>query len=90
MADYLARKGIPFRLSHEITGKIVSYAEEKGRVLTNLHISEYQMFSKEFGDDLFEYITLDGSIESRKSYGGTARQNVVSMIEKAKTEIAKW
>ena len=90
VADYLARKGVPFRQSHEITGKIVGYAEEKGRELTNLHISEYQMFSKEFSDDLFEYITLDGSIESRKSYGGTAKENVLSMIKKAKTDVEKW
>lgn len=90
VADYLARKGLPFRQSHEITGKIVSYAEEKGRELINLHISEYQMFSKEFKDDLFEYITLDGSIESRKSYGGTARENVVSMISRAKSETRSW
>lgn len=90
VADYLARKGIPFRQSHEITGKIVSYAEEKGRELMNLHISEYQMFSKEFKDDLFEYITLDGSIESRSSYGGTAKDNVLSMIQKAKSETGSW
>lgn len=90
VADYLARKGVPFRQSHEITGKIVGYAEEKGRELTNLHISEYQMFSKEFSDDLFEYITLDGSIESRKSYGGTAKENVLSMIKQAKADVEKW
>ena len=90
VADYLARKGVPFRQSHEITGKIVSYAEDKGRELLNLHISEFQMFSKEFSEDLFECITLEGSIESRKSYGGTARENVLGMIEKAKKEVESW
>jgi len=90
VADYLSRKGMPFRQSHEVTGKIVSYAEEKGRELMDLHISEFQKFSKLFEEDLYDFITLDGSIESRKSYGGTARKNVVKMIKSAKKEIAHW
>ncbi len=90
VADYLSRKGIPFRQAHEITGKIVSYAEEKDRELSNLHISEYQMFSGEFEDDLYDYITIEGSIESRKSYGGTARENVLGMLEEARNEIKSW
>lgn len=90
VADYLSRKGMPFRQSHEVTGKIVSYAEEKGRELLNLHISEYQMFSNLFDEDLYDFITLDGSIESRKSYGGTAKKNVVKTIKLAKKEITDW
>lgn len=90
VADYLSRKGMPFRQSHEVTGKIVGYAEEKGRELLNLHISEYQMFSNLFDEDLYDFITLNGSIESRKSYGGTAKKNVVKMIKLAKKEIADW
>ncbi|MCH7517630.1 MAG: argininosuccinate lyase [Candidatus Dadabacteria bacterium] len=90
VADYLSRKGMPFRQSHEVTGKIVGYAEEKGRELLNLHISEYQMFSNLFEEDLYGFITLNGSIESRKSYGGTAKKNVVKMIKLAKKEIADW
>ncbi|MGH7891833.1 MAG: argininosuccinate lyase, partial [Thermodesulfobacteriota bacterium] len=90
IADYLTRKGMPFRNSHEVTGRIVGYAEEKGRELTNLHISEYKMFSKLFEEDLFDHITLQGSISGRKSYGGTARQNVVRMIAQGKKETGKW
>jgi argininosuccinate lyase len=90
VADYLSRKGMPFRQSHEVTGKIVGYAEEKGRELMNLHISEYQMFSNLFDEDLYDFIALDGSIESRKSYGGTAKKNVVKMIKLAKKEITDW
>ena len=90
VADYLSRKGMPFRQSHEVTGKIVGYAEEKGRELLNLHISEYQMFSNLFDEDLYDFITLNGSIESRKSYGGTAKKNVVKMIKLAKKEITDW
>jgi argininosuccinate lyase len=90
IADYLTRKGMPFRKSHEVTGRIVGYAEEKGRELANLHISEYKMFSKLFEEDLFDHITLEGSISGRKSYGGTARQNVVRMIAQGKKETGKW
>ena len=90
VADYLSRKGMPFRQSHEVTGKIVGYAEEKGRELLNLHISEYQMFSNLFDEDLYDFITLNGSIDSRKSYGGTAKKSVVKMIKLAKKEITDW
>lgn len=90
IADYLTRKGMPFRKSHEVTGRIVGYAEEKGRELINLHISEYKMFSRLFEEDLFDHITLEGSISGRKSYGGTARQNVLRMIAQGKKETGKW
>lgn len=90
VADYLTRKGMPFRQSHEVTGKIVAYAEEKGRELMKLHITEYKMFSTLFEDDLFDHITLEGSVSGRKSYGGTARQNVLKMISHARKETGKW
>lgn len=90
IADYLTRKGLPFRQSHEVTGRIVGYAEEKGRELFNLHISEYRMFSKLFEEDLFDHITLEGSISGRKSHGGTARQNVLKMIGQGRKELGKW
>ena len=90
IADYLSRKGLPFRQSHEVTGKIVSYAEEKGLELLELDISEFKKFSKLFDNDLYNYITLDGSIKSRKSQGGTAKKNVVKMIKSAKKEISEW
>ena len=90
IADYLTRKGMPFRQAHEVTGKIVGYAEEKGRELINLHITEYKMFSKTFDEDLFDYITLEGSVGNRKSYGGTARENVERMISEARQEIEEW
>jgi len=90
VADYLSRKGLPFRQSHEVTGKIVSYAEEKGLELLDLDISELKKFSKLFEPDLYKYITLEGSIQSRKSEGGTAKKNVLRMIKKAKEEISDW
>lgn len=90
VADYLSRKGLPFRNSHEVAGKVVAYAEKKGRELIDLDISEFRKFSDLFEEDLYKYITLDGSINSRKSYGGTASSNVKKMIKSAKVEIADW
>jgi len=90
LADYLARKGMPFRQAHEVTGKVVRYAEGKGRELTQLSISELKIFSNLFEEDVFDHITLEGSISSKKSYGGTAKENVLRMIQECKREIAKW
>lgn len=90
LADYLARKGMPFRQAHEAAGKLVAYAEKKRKELLKLNISEMQMFSSLFEEDVFEFITIEGSISSRKSYGGTARENVLKMIDEAKKEVANW
>lgn len=90
LADYLAGKGMPFRQAHEVTGKLVAYAEKKGKELLKLNISEMQMFSSLFEEGVFEFITIEGSISSRKSYGGTARENVLKMTDEAKKEVAKW
>jgi len=84
IADYLARKGMPFRKAHEVTGKIVSYAEKKDAGL------EYQEFSELFNKDIFDCITIEGSANSRTSYGGTAKINVEKMIRENKKELDKW
>ncbi len=84
IADYLARKGMPFRDAHEISGRIVSYAEDKGTEIEELGFKEIKKFSKLIEVDIFEYISVQGSIESRNSYGGTATDNVRKMITQAK------
>ena len=90
LADYLARKGMPFRQAHDVAGKIVAYAERKKKKLVKLNISELQMFSHLFEEDVFEFITIEGSVSSKRSYGGTARENVLKMIDEAKKEVAAW
>lgn len=87
IADYLTRKGLPFRDAHEVSGKIVSYAEDKGIELEDLEFKEIKKFSKLIEVDIFEYISVQGSIESRKSYGGTATDNVRKMITQAKRNL---
>lgn len=90
LADYLTKKGMPFRQAHEVTGRIVGYAEEKGRELSQLNISELRMFSNLLKEDVFDCITVEGSISSRKSYGGTAKENVLKKLKEAREEVSKW
>ena len=87
IADYLTRKGMPFRNAHEVSGQIVSYAEEKSKELEELDFKEIKKFSKLIEVDIFEYISVQGSIESRSSYGGTATDNVRKMIIQAKRKL---
>ena len=84
VADYLVRKGMPFRSAHEIVGKIVAYAEREGKELCDLDLSEFHSFSQQIEKDIFEVITVSGSIESKNSFGGTATKNVKKEISRAK------
>ncbi len=84
VADYLARKGVPFRSAHETVGKIVSYAERSGKELSDLKLSEFHRFSKEIDEDIFQVITFSGSVESRNSLGGTSTANVRKQIATAR------
>ena len=90
VADYLARKGVPFRSAHEIVGKIVSYAERKGKELPDLKLSEFRRFSKEIDEDIFQVITFSGSVESRNSLGGTSTANVRKQIASARRFLKKY
>ena len=84
VADYLARKGVPFRSAHETVGKIVFYAERDGKELSDLKLSEFRRFSKKIGEDIFDVITFSGSVESRNSFGGTSTANVRKEIAAAR------
>ena len=88
LADYLVMKGIPFREAHQITGKAVQYAEEKRKTLDDLSLDELRTFSPIIGEDVFNYIRIEGSIDHRQSIGGTAHQRVAQQIKKAKKELS--
>jgi len=87
LADYLVMKGIPFREAHQNTGKAVQYAEKKGIKLDDLTLDEFRTFSPTIGEDVFDYIRIEGSVDRRQSIGGTARQRVAQQIKKAKKEL---
>jgi len=84
LADYLVKKGIPFRDAHEIVAKAVQYAEQKGCDLSKLTLNELQQFSIQIESDIFAVLTLEGSMNSRNHTGGTAPEQVQATIQKAK------
>ncbi len=86
LADYLVKKGIPFRDAHEIVAQAVQYAERKGCDLSALKLSELQTFSTQIEADIFAVLTLEGSMQSRNHTGGTAPEQVQAAIEQAR----KW
>jgi argininosuccinate lyase len=76
LADYLARKGVPFRKAHEIAGKIVRHCEDRGKRLKDLTLKELRAFSREIGEDVRDAISLTNSIRVRKTRGGTGPEAV--------------
>jgi argininosuccinate lyase len=76
VADYLVRKGLPFRDAHEAVGKAVAYCVENEMELTELTLTEWQLFSPHFDKDIFEAITVEACINARNVPGGTARERV--------------
>jgi argininosuccinate lyase len=88
LADYLVRKGVPFRDAHEIVGKAVRLGIDTQRDLSELSIVELQQMSPVISDDVFEYLTLEGSIKARNHDGGTAPNRVREAIHVAKQRIS--
>ena len=86
LADYLVKKGEAFRSAHGITARLVSYAMEKGKALSQLSLSEYQSFSPMFSNDVYS-VTVASSIASRNVTGGTAPEQVELALARAKRMI---
>ena len=84
LADYLTKKGIPFRDAHEIVAKAVQFAEQKGCDLSDLDLNALQKFSQQIESDIFAVLTLEGSMQSRKHSGGTAPEQVQRAINQAR------
>jgi len=80
VADYLVRKGLPFRDAHEAVGKAVAYCVENEMDITDLSLAEWQLFSPHFSDDIFGVITVEASVNARDVIGGTARRRVEAEI----------
>jgi argininosuccinate lyase len=83
LADYLVKKGEPFRTAHNIVGGLVSYAMEKGKSLSELSLTEYKEFSPLFGEEVYS-ITIESSIAARDNTGGTAPKQVERALAIAK------
>ena len=80
LADYLTKKGTPFRTSYRISGEIVSWCEKNNTVLSEVPLSKYKDFSPLFEDDLYTAIDLKVCVDKRVSFGGTAKESVEEQI----------
>ena len=88
LADYLVRKNLPFRDAHEVVGKAVAMGVSTEKDLSELTLAELQQFSDKIEADVFEVLTLEGSVGSRSHVGGTAPEQVKKAIAQAQTELA--
>jgi argininosuccinate lyase len=84
LADYLVRKGVPFRDAHEIVGKAVRYGVESGKDLSDMTLPELHAFSNAIEEDIFDVLTLEGSVAARDHVGGTAPKQVKAGVQAAR------
>ena len=89
LADYLVRRGVPFRDAHEVVGKSVAFCVDKDCDLAELSLAELQQFSNAIAEDVFDYLTLEGSVAARDHIGGTAPNQVRNAIAAARERLAK-
>jgi len=87
LADYLVRKGVPFRDAHEIVGQAVRYGIQHEKDLSQMSIAEMKSFSDVIGEDVFNVLTLEGSVAARNHIGGTAPQQVKQAIQRARKRL---
>jgi argininosuccinate lyase len=84
LAAYLVRKGMPFRDAHEVVGNAVALGVKTERDLSELSLAELQNFSDKIGKDVFDALSLEGSVASRDHIGGTAPRRVLEAINNAR------
>ena len=84
VADYCVRKGLPFRQAHEVVGKTVRYCVETGKDIPELSLAEFREFSALIDEDIYDYVTLEASVNARKATGGTAREAVERELARLK------
>ena len=87
LADYLVKKGLPFRDAHEVVARAVRRAEARGCDLSALGLAELRQFSPLVGDDVFKVLTLEGSLASRDHVGGTAPKRVRAAVKRARKSL---
>jgi argininosuccinate lyase len=88
LADYLTRKGIPFRQAHEMAGRIVMRAIEKKCELGDLPLDEFKSFSPMVEDDVFAALSLDATLATKSATGGTAPERVAEALSEARKRLA--
>jgi len=89
LADYLVKKGLPFRDAHEVVGKTVAFAISSGQDISELSLIDLQAFSKLIEEDIFDSISLEGSLSARNHIGGTSKAQIIKAIKIAKNSLGK-
>jgi len=87
LADYLVRAGVPFRDAHEVVGKAVRLGVDSQRDLAEISLAELQQFSSQIQTDVFDVLTLEGSVSARNHIGGTAPEQVRAAVIRARNRI---
>lgn len=87
IAEYLVRKGMPFREAHEVTGRIVLHCIENKKRLDNLDFKDFKRFSGLIDRDIYRYLTAEGSVTAKKSKGGTSKAEVRKQINRLKKRL---
>ncbi|NLT98437.1 MAG: argininosuccinate lyase [Christensenellaceae bacterium] len=80
-ADYLVRKGLPFRAAHEVVGRLVLYCEQHGKALTDLSLAELKQMSELFSEDVYDALSLEACVQRRAVPGGPSVQSVQNHID---------
>ena len=84
LADYLVKKGMPFRDAHEVVGNAVAYGVANSVDLAEIELATLQGFSELIGKDVYKVLTLDGALAARDHLGGTAPAQVMARVAEAK------
>jgi argininosuccinate lyase len=88
LADYLVRRGMPFRDAHAVVGRAVDMAIQSGRELHEIELAELQALSPAVAADVFDVLTLEGSVAARDHLGGTAPQQVRAAVARGRARLA--
>lgn len=89
VADYLVKKGIPFRSSHEIVGKMVLYCIQSEKTIEDLTLEEFESFSPVFSQDILQEVKAEKCVQSKISWGSTNTENVLKTINLGKEYLSK-
>jgi argininosuccinate lyase len=87
IAEYLVKKGLPFRTAHEITGRIVRFCIDGGKQFHDLDIAAYRSFSRFIEEDIFDVISAFESVNAKRSYGGTSPIEVRAQIRRFRKQL---
>lgn len=89
LAEYLVRKGVPFRETHHISGQCVALAEKQGKPMDQLAVQDFQGVDRRFGSDVKSVFNYQRSVEQRTAFGGASKKAVLEQIELMKQALAK-